>query len=134
MIRQASATRSRAVEVALAHIEAWSHRNYEEVKKKLADDVHSTVTTTQPTMPGTDTVGVDKYMSGLKKFGEIVVPGSVRIMASSGDDRNALVMVEMKVALGPGAPDVPLVGGRLYLVDEAGKVSAEQVIFTVLSP
>jgi len=134
MIRQASATRSRAVEVALAHIEAWNHRNYEEAKNRLAEDVHSTVTTTQPTMPGTDTVGVDKYMLGLKKFSEIVVPGSVRIMASSGDDRNALIMVEMKVAMGPGAPHVPLVGGRLYSIDEASKIRAEQVIFTILSP
>ncbi|HVH16600.1 MAG TPA: nuclear transport factor 2 family protein [Candidatus Angelobacter sp.] len=122
---------SRAVNVARAHIEAWSSHDYEKARKSLADDVHVTVTTTQPIMPATDTVGIDKYMDGLVKFASAVEPGSVRIIGSTGDDHNALLLVTMKTALGPGGTNVMLSGARLYLIDDQGKISAEQVIFFV---
>ena len=55
---------SHAVAVARAHVEAWSNLDYETARRSLAEDVHVTVTTTQPMMPSTDTIGVDKYMDG----------------------------------------------------------------------
>ena len=122
---------SRAVNVAKAHIEAWSNHDYDNARKSLAEDVHVTVTTTQPIMAPTDTVGVDKYMDGLVKFTSAVEPGSVRIIASTGDDHNALLLVTMKTAMGPGGTNVMLSGARLYLIDDQGKISAEQVIFFV---
>ena len=122
---------SRGVNIARAHIEAWSNRDYEKARKSLADDVHVTVTTTQPIMAPTDTVGIDKYMDGLVKFASAVEPGSVRIIGSTGDDQNALLLVTMKTALGPGGMNVMLSGARLYLIDDQGKISAEQVIFFV---
>ncbi|HXW36618.1 MAG TPA: nuclear transport factor 2 family protein [Nitrososphaerales archaeon] len=132
MSKTASKPKSRAVEVALAHIEAWNNRDYESARSGLSDDVHVTVTTTQPTMPPTDTVGAEEYMRGLVKFGEVVVPGSAQINGSAGDDRNALVMVTVKAVFGPGGPEVPLVGARLYMLNDNAKIQSEQVVFCVL--
>ena len=123
---------SRAVKVALEHIEAWSNRNYERARKSLSDNVHVTVMTTQPTMSPTDTAGIDEYMDGLIKFTQIVVPGSAEIIASDGDEQNALIMVRVKATLGPNGSKVPLVGSRLYSLNEEGKIRAEQVVFCVL--
>ena len=133
MSRQVQKSESRAVKVALDHIEAWSNQNYDEVRKRLSNDVHVTVTTTQPIMSATDTVGIDKYMEGLKKFGQIVVPGSAEIISSVGDEQNALITVMVKATVGPGGAKLPLLGSRLYLLDENGKIKSEQVTFCVLS-
>lgn len=130
---QTSKTESRAVNVALAHINAWSNHNYNEARRYLSDDVHVSVSTTQPLMPATDTIGINEYMDGLTKFGQIVVPGSAQIKSSSGDDQNALITVTVKVTMSPGGPLVPLVGARLYSIDDKGKIKAERVIFCVLS-
>ncbi len=124
---------SKAVKVALDHIRAWSNKNYDEARRHLSDDVHVTVTTTQPTMSATDTVGIDKYIEGSKKFGEIVVPGSAEIISSVGDEHNALVTVRVQAMVGTGGARLPLVGGRLYSLDDNGKIRAEQVVFAVLS-
>ena len=124
---------SRAVKVARSHIEAWSNHDYERAKKNVADDVHVTVTTTQPIMSATDTVGLDEYMDGLIKFASAVEPGSAQIIGSTGDDHNALILVNVKAAFGPGTTKVTLSGARLYLLDDQGKIKAEQVIFCVQS-
>jgi len=122
----------RAVAVARAHIEAWSHHDWEKARRSLAPDVHVTVTTTQTIMSSTDTVGVDKYMEGLTKFATGVAPGSAHILAAVGDSQNALVMVTVKAAMGPGGQQVTLPGARLYLLDDSGKIKAEQVVFFAL--
>jgi hypothetical protein len=119
---------SSAVSVARAHVEAWSNHNFETARKSLAEDVHVTVTTTQPIMPNTDTVGVDKYMEGLVKFAQAVEPGSARVIGSIGDEHNALLMLTVKASFGPG-PKLTLPAARLYLLDENRKIKAEQVIF-----
>lgn len=122
---------SPAVVLARAHVEAWSHHDWEKARESLAADVHVTVTTTQPIMTATDTVGSGAYMDGLIKFAQAVVPGSARVIASVGDQRNALLMVTVQAALGPGGVQVPLSAARLYLLDEHHKIKAEQVIFFV---
>ena len=124
---------SKAVAVARAHVEAWSNRDYDRARKSLAEDVHVTVTTTQPMLPKTDTTGVDEYMDGLVKFGQVVVPGSARISDAVGDARNAILMVTVKAMLGPGGAQVPLTAARLYLLNDSGKIQTEQVIFTTLA-
>jgi len=124
---------SPAVAVARAHVEAWSNHDYEGARKSLARDVHVTVTSTQPMLPRTDTVGIDEYMDGLIKFGQIVVPGSARISETIGDARNALLVVTVKATMGTGGATVPLTAARLYLLDEKGKIQTEQVIFTTLA-
>lgn len=120
-----------AVAIALAHVDAWSHHNWDKARQILASDVHVTVTTTQPTMARTDTIGIEAYMDGLKKFAQGVVPGSAHVIASVGDDRNALVMLTVTAALGPGGAKMPLTAARLYLLDDQNKIKAEQVIYYV---
>jgi hypothetical protein len=123
----------RAVNTARAHVEAWSNHDFERARKSLADDVHVTVTTTQPIMSATDTVGVEKYMEGLIKFVQAVEPGSARVIASVGDEHNALLLLTVKAAFAPGGGKVDLSAARLYLVDHNDKIKAEQVIFYVAS-
>jgi len=123
---------SKAVAAARAHIEAWSNHDFETARTLLAPDVHVKVTTTQPIMGPVDTVGVDKYMEGLKQFVQGVVPGTARITETIGDDQNALVVVTVKAKFGPNAPELALPAARIYLFDENGKLKAEQVIFFAL--
>jgi hypothetical protein len=120
---------SPAVAVARAHVEAWGNHDFDAARGSLAADVKVDVTSTNGTMPETRSTGIDDYMTGLIEFGQAVVPGSHRVLASIGDDRNALLMVTVRGALGPGAPELTLSAARLYLLDEDAKIAAEQVIF-----
>jgi len=96
-------------------------------RSSLAADVKVTATTTLPIMPATDLCGADDYMVGLIQFAQAVVPGSLRVIASVGDERNALLMLSVEADLPVGRMTLP--AARLYLLDEAGKIKAEQVIF-----
>ena len=66
-------------------------------------------------------------MRGLIAFAQCVVPGSARVLASTGDERNALLMVTVEGDLGGGKMTLP--AARLYLLDDDGKIRSEQVIF-----
>jgi SnoaL-like domain len=120
---------SPAVAVARAHVEAWSNHDFEAARDHLAHGIKVDVTSTNGAMPETRSTGIDDYMSGLTEFGRAVIPGSARVIASVGDERNALLMVTVKAAFGPGAPELTLPAARLYLLDEDSKIEAEQVIF-----
>ena len=120
---------STAVAVARAHVEAWSNHDFDAARKGLAEDVRVTATTTQPLMKDTNLSGVEDYMHGLKEFAQAVVPGSLTVNATLGDERNALLMVTVQAALGPGGEKVTLPAARLYLLDEEDKIRVEQVIF-----
>ena len=97
-------------------------------------NVTVTATTTQPIMPATSLSGADAYMDGLEKFATPIIPGSLQVSASVGDDRNALLMLTVQGAFGPGGAPVPLPGARLYLFDDDGKIKSEQVVFYVGGP
>jgi SnoaL-like domain len=116
-----------AVAIARAHVEAWSNHDFDTARNGLAPDVRVTATTTQPGPPATDLTGADDYMIGLTQFAQAVVPGSLRILASVGDERNALLMLTVEVDLGAGKATLP--GARLYLLDEKNKIKTEHVIF-----
>jgi hypothetical protein len=116
-----------AVAIARAHVEAWSNHDFDAARDALAPDVHVTATTTQPFPPATDLTGAGDYMIGLTQFAQAVVPGSLRIVASTGDDRNALLMLTIEADYGAGKATLP--GARLYLLDENNKIKTEQVIF-----
>ena len=118
---------SPAVAIARAHVEAWSNHDLDTARKSLAADVKVTATSTLPIMPATDLTGIDDYMIGLTQFAQAVVPGSLRVIASVGDDRNALLMMTVEADLGGGRATLP--GARLYLLDDDGKIKAEQVVF-----
>ena len=118
---------SPAVAIARAHVEAWSNHDLDTARKNLAADVKVTATSTLPVMPATDLTGIDDYMIGLTQFAQAVIPGSLRVIASVGDDRNALLMMTVEADLGGGRATLP--GARLYLLDDDGKIKAEQVVF-----
>lgn len=118
---------SPAVAIALAHVEAWSNHDFDTARNGLASDVRVISTTTQPMPPPTDLSGADNYMTGLIQFAQAVVPGSVRIVATTGDDRNALLMLTVDADFGAGKTTLP--GARLYLLDDDNKIKAEHVVF-----
>ena len=124
---------SPAVAIARAHAEAWSNHDWDRAREMLAPDVHVTATTTQPVMPATDLTGIDAYMDGLIKFAVAVEPGSARVIASVGDERNSLMLLTVRAAFAPGGPKVTLPAARLAQLDENNKIKAEQVIFFALS-
>jgi len=115
---------SPAVAVARAHVEAWANHDFDTARSMLADDVHVVATSTNPTRAG-------NYMEGLIAFAQPIVPGSVRILASTGDERNALLTLTMTMAGGPFGAGAAAPGARLYHLDDDNKIETEQVIFYV---
>ena len=118
---------SPAVAIARAHVEAWSNHDFDTAREGLAPDVRVTATTTQPMPPATDLTGADAYMIGLTQFAQAVAPGSLRIVASVGDEHNALLMLTVETDFGGGKTTLP--GARLYLLDENNKIKTEHVLF-----
>ena len=118
---------SPAVAVARAHVQAWSNHDYEAARRALAAGVTVASTTTQPIMAPVHLTGADAYMEGLIHFAQTVVPGSTRVIATTGDDRNALVLLTVEADFGGGEMILP--AARLYLLDDDNKIKSEQVIF-----
>ena len=120
---------SPAVAIARAHVEAWSRHDFDTARSMLAPDVRVRVTTTAPYPPDTDLTGADNYMEGLHAYAEPIVPGSVKVLASTGDGRNALLLLDLTMAGGPFGEGTTAPGARMYLIDGDGKIEAEQVVF-----
>jgi hypothetical protein len=120
---------STAVAVARAHIEAWSNHDFAKAQALLASYVKVQATTTQPIMKDTNTTGIEAYMNGLKMFAQGVEPGSAKVIAVTGDEHNALVMLTVRASFGPGTPALTLPAARLYLIDDDKRIKSEQVVF-----
>jgi hypothetical protein len=114
---------SPAVALARAHLEAWSHHDLETARGNLAADV-------QFYSPAAHLVGIDEYMDGargLTQFARQVVPGSLRVIAAMGDERNALIMYQVDTEGGPiGAKTFP--SAQTWLLDEEGKIQIERIV------
>jgi hypothetical protein len=121
---------SPALTVARAHVRARSEKEWDTARGMLALDVHVVAMTTHPGFPDADLTGPEEYMKGLVAFADPIVAGSVRELAAAGDDRNALLMLDLQTAFDPAGPPVPAPCARLYLI-EGGKIKAEQVVFCV---
>jgi hypothetical protein len=93
---------SPAVALAQAHVEARSNHDFDAARRSPAPGVQVTSTTTQPIMKDIRTTGIDDYMRGLIAFAQGVVPGSARVLASTTDGRNALLLVTVEGDLGGG--------------------------------
>jgi hypothetical protein len=124
----ATSTNSKAVDLAIAHCEAWSHQDWDAARTALADDVTVLVTTTMAGAPKTETKGADDYMAGLEFFATPIVPGSLKVRSSEGDDRNALLHMSVEFD-GPPFGRMTVHGARLYLFDENEKLKDEHVVF-----
>ncbi len=124
---------SPAVEVALAHIEAWSHHDWDKTRSMLAPDVHALVTSTQRAIGTKEFVGIDTYMDLKTKAASLVEPGSVQVLGAVGDENTALTLVTFKIAMGPGGSLVMMARSCLYWLDENKKIKDERDSFFVLS-
>lgn len=116
-------TESRAVALARAHLEAWTNHDLATVRGNLADGV-------QFYSPAANLMGIDEYMDaprGLTQFAKQVVPGSLRIIAAMGDERNALIMYEVSTEGGPiGSRVFP--SAQTWLLDDNGKIKVERIV------
>jgi hypothetical protein len=55
------------------------------------------------------------------------VPGSARVLATVGGERNALLLLAVEADFGGGPVTLP--AARLYLFDEDDRLEVEQVVF-----
>ena len=118
---------SRAVALARAHLEAWTNHDLEAARRNLAPDVEFY-------SPASHLVGPEEYMDaprGLKQFAMHVVPGSLRITAAMGDDKNALIMYQVDTEGGPfGSKTFP--SAQTWVLDDDGKIQTERIISYVV--
>jgi hypothetical protein len=121
--RAATKTDSPAVALALAHLQAWSNQDFETVRGNLARDVAFF-------SPAANLTGIEEYMNaprGLTQFAQQVVPGSLRVIAALGDERNALIMYEVSTQGGPiGSKVFP--SAQTWILDENGKIKVERIV------
>jgi hypothetical protein len=122
---------SPAVALARAHVEAWNNHDFAKARTGLACDVHITAVTTLPGAPLTDLTGTDDYMQGLIYFAQTLKPGSVRELASLGDERNALLMLAGDTT-GEPFGEMTWMGARLYQFDDEGRIKVEHIVFCVV--
>ena len=125
---------SAAINVARAHIEAWSNHDWERTRELLAPDVHALVTSTQAGFGTAELAGVDAYMGPKIKAARLIEPGSVREVAALGDERNALILVTFRIGLGQGGSMVTMARSCLYRLDENEKIKEERDAFYVVPP
>ena len=123
---------STAITIARAHIDAWSHHDWDKTRELLAPNVHVLVTSTQPEWGSGEFTGIDAYMEPKIKAAQLIEPGSVQEISAIGDESNALILVTMRIGLGPGGTMVTLARACLYLLDENKKIKEERDIFYVL--
>jgi len=124
---------STAITIARAHIHAWSHHDWDKTRELLAPNVHAVVTTTQPMKATAELTGIDAYMEPKIKAAQLIEPGSVHEISAIGDERNALILVTMRIGLGPGGTMVTLARAILYLLDENKKIKEERDEYFILS-
>lgn len=124
---------SLAITVARAHIDAWSHHDWEKTRKLLAPNVHAVVTTTQPMRATAELTGIDAYMVPKIRASQLIEPGSVHEISAIGDEHNALILVTLRIGLGPGGTMVTMVRAILYLLDENKKIQEERDEYFVFS-
>ena len=124
---------SAAVAIALAHIQAWSNHDWDTTRALLSPDVHALVTTISPQWRSVELRGIENYMGPKMKGAQLVEPGSVHVRSAVGDERRALILATMRIALGPGGTMVTMARALLYFLDENRHIKEEVDQFVVLS-
>jgi SnoaL-like domain len=118
---------SPAVVLARSHLEAWTNHDLDAARRNLAEDV-------QFYSPAANLVGIEAYMDGprgLAQFAKQVVPGSLRIIAATGDDRNVLIMYEVRTQGGPFGPRL-FPSAQTWVLDENGMIKVERIVSIVI--
>lgn len=103
-----------AIAIARAHIDAWSHHDWDKTRELLASNVRVLVTSTQPEFGSGEYRGIDAYMEPKIRAAQLIEPGSVRELSAIGDETNALILVTMRIGLGPGGTMMTLARACLY--------------------
>jgi len=120
---------SKAAEIAMKHVEAFSNQDYETARSLLADDVHFILITSIPGFPNpVEGNGVEEFMKALTS-GNTLIPGSLQVIHSIGDEHQALITVSVKGML-PTQEPITLLAARLYVIDEHEKITNELVIIS----
>lgn len=118
---------SPAVALARAHLEAWTNHDLETARRNLAERVEFF-------SPGSHLVGIEQYMDaprGLAQFARHVVPGSLKVIAAIGDERNALIMYQVDTEGGTfGSKRFP--SAQAWVLDGDGKIVLERIISYVV--
>ena len=118
---------SKAVEVAIQHVKAFSNHDYDTARSLLADDVHFMLITSIPGFPNpSEGHGVEEFMKRLTS-GNTLIPGSLQVIHTIGDDHQALITVSVKGTL-PTQEPITLLAARHYMIDEHEKITNELVI------
>ena len=121
--------KSKAVEIAIQHVEAFSTHDYDTARSLLADDVHFILVTSVPGFPNpSEGHGVEEFMKALTS-GNTLIPGSLQVIHSIGDDQQAFITVTVKGTL-PTQEPMTLLAARHYLIDEHEKITNELVIIS----
>ena len=68
---------------------------------------------------------------GLAQFAKQVVPGTLRIIAATGDERNALIMYEVRTEGGPFGPRL-FPSAQTWMLDDSGKIKVERIVSIVI--
>ena len=122
-----NSTKSKAVEVAIQHVQAFSNQDYDTARSLLAEDVHFILITSIPGFPTpSEGHGVEAFMRALTS-GNTLIPGSLQVIHSIGDDHQALITVSVKGTL-PTHEPITLLAARHYMIDEHEKITNELVI------
>jgi hypothetical protein len=122
-------SQSKAAEIAIKHVEAFSNHDYETARSLLADDVHFMLITSIPGFPNPlEGNGVEEFMKALTS-GNTLIPGSLQVIHSIGDDHQALITVSVKGTL-PTKEPITLLAARHYMIDENEKITNELVIIS----
>ena len=121
-------SQSKAVEIAIQHVEAFSNHDFETARSLLADDVHFILITSIPGFPNpVEGNGVEEFMKALTSGNTLIIPGSLQVIHSIGDEHQALITVSVKGTL-PTQEPITLLAARHYMIDEHGKITNELVI------
>ena len=119
---------ARAADVAIKHFTAMCDGDRETVRDLLADDVHYILITPMPGFPNPhEGHGVEQFMQDAT-LQNALVPQSLRVLKSIGDDRQALILVRVEATFGPSA--MTLLAARHYVIDANAKITNELVIIS----
>ncbi len=122
-------SKSKAAEIAIKHVEAFSNHDYETARSLLADDVHFILITSIPGFPNLlEGNGVEDFMKTLSS-GNTLIPGSFQVIHGIGDDHQAFITVSVKGTL-PTQEPITLLAARHYMIDENDKIKNELVIMS----
>ena len=120
---------SKAAEIAMKHVEAFSTHDYDTARSLLADDVHFMLITSIPGFPNpVEGHGVEAFMKALSS-GNTLLPGSLQVLHSIGDDHQAFITVSVKGTLSAQEP-MTLLAARHYMIDDNEKITNELVIIS----